>query len=389
MFEMTGRYSKATILTDLVEPEAQAQIQAFLNHPAFEDSNIAIMPDVHAGKGSVIGFTATVKGFVIPNVVGVDIGCGVLAYKIPKHYAKGRMEDLEAFIRKYIPTGFAVRPDYKKAKGFYTLSSKILKVCNETDQDYHRVMCSIGTLGGGNHFIEIDFDQNGDWWLVIHTGSRGFGLKVAGFHQRKAKEYTQRTTGTNTQFKDLEYMPIDEGGQAYLEHMRVAQEFAEVSRHIIAEDILEGFFGFNPTKIGAVRVESVHNFIDFTSSVPIIRKGAISAKDGESVLIPLNMAAGTIIGFGKSPEKYNFSAPHGAGRKLSRSKAKKTLSMDKFKQDMAGVSSWSVHPSTLDEAPDAYKDAEEIISCVGELVDMVCIMKPVYNLKDCAEIPPT
>jgi len=420
MIILKGKYNEAKIFTDNVESSAQGQIITFLNDKTFENGNIRIMPDVHAGAGAVIGFTAPVGDRIIPNVIGVDIGCGVCAFKLGHRKDIGeKFDKLDKFIEKTIPHGMNVNGDYRDlAKSGYcgtkdefdAFTAEVKEVCNRTEQNFTRVMCSLGSLGGGNHFIEIDKDDEGNLWLVVHSGSRNFGLQIAKYHQNKAKEYLdfmkssenaklvaevkktankKEISGKIKKAKDeakekygvhtgLEYL---EGGGAdqYKKDMDVAQRFASFNRLVMVGRIVEGFYGLKYSEMEVYH--SIHNYINFEDG--IVRKGAISAHCGEKVVIPLNMADGTIIGIGKGNEDWNNSAPHGAGRKMSRSKAKKSLDVDYFRKRMkqAGVWSSCVGKSTLDEAPMAYKKAQEIIDYLEPTVEIQCHMKPVYNFK--------
>jgi RNA-splicing ligase RtcB len=377
------------------------------------------MPDVHAGKGVPIGFTATLTDKIIPNVIGVDIGCGVLAH--PMHISEDDFRKkagiFDAFVRSAIPLGLNVRQSpYPRKKmadlcrmyfgyKFYEWYGALEEIAKATEQNYDYVLCSLGTLGGGNHFIEIDKEENGNLWLVVHSGSRNFGLKIANFHQKKAYDtLTKRDVSgmveeikRTKKGKEIEeaikalkkeailsvprHLAYLEGDNAklYLEHMKIAQEFAGVNRRIMMSVMLSFFdVGFDE----AYNYESVHNYIDLTH-YRMIRKGAIAAKVLQPVLIPLTMKAGIILGKGKGNKEWNYSAPHGAGRKMSRTKAKAELKLEDYRKEMneSGIWTSSVSQNTLDEAPGAYKDPKEIIDSIAETVDIEQILTPVYNLK--------
>jgi RNA-splicing ligase RtcB len=330
------------------------------------------MPDCHAGKGSVIGFTATIKDYVIPNIVGVDIGCGIEAYNLGKIQID--FEKLDHHIRKHIPSGFE-----KRGKKLYEISTlnKLLKanmedVCEDTRQNLNDVLLSLGTLGGGNHFIEVDEDVEGNRWLVVHTGSRNFGKRICEFHQNKAKELMHKTFNGDA-YKDLEFLPMDMGGEEYLADMRIAQRYAALNRKSILDFFLR-YFDVKPIDY----ILSVHNYIDDEG---MIRKGAISAKNDEKLLIPLNMRDGVIVGRGKGKADWNWSAPHGAGRILSRGQAKRNLVLDEYKKEMEGIYTTSVSMDTIDESPMAYKSKDTILSSIEEEVIVDFVMKPVYNFK--------
>jgi RNA-splicing ligase RtcB len=370
MITMHGKYNTANIFIDDIEDSTREQIQGFLNHPAFGKSYIAIMPDCHAGAGAVIGMTMKMNGYVIPNVVGVDIGCGVLGACIGP--ASVNLEALDAFIKAEIPAGFRI---HAEAPDVEEWPLHLSGTCEALEYDLGRAMRSVGTLGGGNHFIEVDVDADGAMWLLVHSGSRNFGLSVANFYQRKAKEaMSQYFIGD--EYKGLEFIPPGVGlDREYLRAMRTAQEFAQLNRRTIINHIL-GYLGTSADRI----IESVHNYI---GGDDIIRKGAISAYAGEDCIIPFNMRDGVAICRGKGSAKHNFSAPHGAGRTLSRKQAKLTLSLDAFKGGLAsaGVYTTTATADTLDEAPDAYKPMDVILKNIEETVEVVTMLKPIYNFK--------
>jgi len=376
MLTYTGKYNSANVMIDDIDETTVAQIYSFLNHPAFGNTYIAIMPDCHAGAGAVIGYTAKMNNYVIANLVGVDIGCGIEAFnlgQIEVDFAK-----LDGFIRENIPSGFHVRSDKQQIDTnlLEELPAMIVDICCNIGSDSTRALKSIGTLGGGNHFIELDKDATGNIWLLVHSGSRKFGLDIAGYHQKRAKEL-MREMFIGAAYKDLEFLPIDKGGKEYLTDMKVAQRYALMNRYFMVKQIIEEFFKQEYSKLESVK--SVHNYINFSDN--ILRKGAISAHEGERVIIPLNMRDGTIIGTGKGSAKWNMSAPHGAGRIYSRSRAKRELQLDEFQKEMVGVWSSCVSKDTLDESPMAYKDKQKIIDAIGESVTIDFIMKPVYNFK--------
>ncbi len=371
MLTYTGKYNTAIVFVDEIDETTVAQIYTFLNHPAFANTKIRIMPDTHAGAGAVIGFTCVVTVYIIPNVVGVDIGCGIDAYRLK--VGSVDFEQLDKFIRKYIPSGFAhqSKPVVKAQGEFF---ERLQEVCSHTEQGFEGVVGQLGTLGGGNHFIEVDKDED-SFWLTIHSGSRNFGLRVANFHQKKAKTLMNEEFDGADAYKGLEYLPMDKGGKEYLEDMKVAQEFALLNRQLMATCIMDSFFNAQPTE----QVSSVHNYINFKDN--IIRKGAISAYKGERLIIPLNMKDGVIIGRGKGNEDWNFSAPHGAGRILSRRKAKDTLSVDVFKEQMEGIWTSCICQETLDESPMVYKDRDLILDAIKDSVEVEKVLLPVYNFK--------
>ena len=362
-----GKYNSANIMIDDIDAETRKQIQGFCNNPSFQGSYIAIMPDCHAGAGSCIGFTMQMKDRIVPDVVGVDIGCGMLSRK----YAIKDIspEALDNFVRENIPSGFSVNSRAANTDmDFYKDTVKRIGI------DSDRVDKSLGTLGGGNHFLELGLDENGDSWLTVHSGSRNFGLQIAKYHGKKAKELCNKW-GADTQ--GIPFLVVDSPeGRAYFNDAIIGAKYAALNRRLMLNKIERYFL-----KVDAIEeIESVHNFIDESG---MIRKGATMANDGQMVIIPFNMRDGLAICKGKGSKKYNYSAPHGAGRILSRSKAKALLDVDYFKEDMkqSGVYTTTANASTLDESPDAYKDKDMIIENIKETVDIISFVKPIWNFK--------
>lgn len=393
--------SDLKIFTNNIEPEAVNQIYTLAKQPAFEDCKVRIMPDVHAGKGCVIGFTANLGDKVIPNIVGVDIGCGMLTIKLNDNFID--LEKLDKVIREYIPSGRNVHD------GRPTRFSKLQELyCYRNLRDTRRFERSLGTLGGGNHFIEVDVDEDGYNYLIIHTGSRNLGTQVAEYYQNLAVEIMQgkdelyqkqkeliaeyKATGRRNEIekalkelnrtfnpnplgipKELCYL-TGEYREMYLHDMAICQDFAERNRREIAYTILKKM---NWSHMGCF--STIHNYIDINTN--IVRKGAISAYMGEIVLIPLNMRDGCIIGIGKGNPDWNYSAPHGAGRLMSRSKAKEVINLEDFEKSMEGIYTTSVNESTIDESPMVYKPMDEIIEAISDTVEIKKIIKPIYNFK--------
>lgn len=390
------------IFTDIVEQEAIDQIDHLLEQPAFQDCKVRIMPDVHSGKGCVIGFTADLGDKVIPNIVGVDIGCGMLTVKLDAKSID--FDRLDSVIREYIPNGRDIHAEPQT--GFSDLQNLF---CFSHLKDIERIQCSIGTLGRGNHFIEVDRGQDGNLYLVIHTGSRNLGKQVAEYYQDLAYRLTAYSEGEcAAKIKALvaEYKRLGrvrelpdalkklkadaaekaasvdrnlcylEGAyrQPYLYDMKICQDYAKLNRKMIADTILEKM-GISEVS----RFETVHNYIDHEFN--IVRKGAISAKKDELLLIPISMKDGCILGRGKGNEDWNCSAPHGSGRLMSRSEAKKKLNVAEFAREMAGIYTTCVSEETLDEAPMAYKSLGSIVDNIADTVDIIEILKPVYNFK--------
>jgi len=374
MIELRGAYTDCKIFTEDVASSALDQVQLFLNHPAFEGCKTRFMPDIHAGSGSVIG---------------VDIGCGMLSCKLDRK-AIG-FESLDTFVREFIPSGFKVNTRSPEIPDDF--KERLLSVCSDISLSSERVLLSLGTLGGGNHFIEIGEDEESNLWLTIHSGSRNFGLQVATYHQKEAENLcsTTRIDLTNIPLKDRESFKLEQklsmeeipkgmeyltGNSAnrYIGHMKVAQEYASLNRRIIMDKIVS----FLHCDI-LDTVESIHNYIDFDFG--IIRKGAISANLGELVVIPWNMRDGLIIGRGKGNPDWNFSAPYGAGRTMSRTRAKELLDLETFKQSMESVYSSCISESTLDEAPAAYKDYLSVERYMEDSVEILYRVRPLYNFK--------
>lgn len=370
---VVGKYTAADVkLPDGSLDEATAnQIQSFCDCPAFVDTNITIMPDCHAGKGAVVGFTMPLSDVVIPNIIGVDIGCGMASVRLPGKIAD--FSELDAVIKTRVPSGFAVRntPTCLEPAFEDELRSWVAVV----SADYARVVRSIGSLGGGNHFIEVG-ECAGANWLTVHTGSRNFGLRIAGYYQELAR--AAATDEYTCSWKDLEFLQRDsEAGSGYLRAMTFAHAYAALNRRTILQEIVS-FYGWSVAELETI--ESVHNFIGADG---IVRKGATSAREHERLLIPFNMRDGIAVCTGKGNASWNFSAPHGAGRVLSRAKAKKNLDLAHFQAQMAaaGVYTTTATAETLDEAPDAYKDTKMILGMIEETAAVDFLLRPVYNFK--------
>ena len=372
-----GEYADCKVFAPEVEQSAITRIMSFLNCLVFAGVQIRIMPDVHEGKGAVIGFTAPLNTRnlqVIPNVIGVDVGCGVsgmrLWVKNAKTADKAMFADFDTWLRAEVPSGPAHRPSpYKDVRKVFLnmmghesqwdeFESEIARVGKKVAQSPAQVLSQIGTLGGGNHFIELDLDLSGNVWVVVHSGSRNFGKRVAEYHQAKACE-ERGFSKTN----ELAWL---EGGSAqeYLRDMRVAQQMAWLNR-LVMLDALVRYTGDRVWDRKDSIVTSVHNFI---GPDDVIRKGAISAHEGEKIILPLSSAAGLLVGVGKGNADWNNSAPHGAGRCKSRGDAKRDISMHAYERVMeeAGVWSSCICEATLDEAPQAYKDPLVIEACIED-----------------------
>jgi len=361
MFELKGKYGMTKVFNDAVEETAMSQITQLINSPVAEYATVRIMPDVHAGAGCVIGYTATLTDRTVPNLIGVDIGCGVFAANLGK--VSFEFQDLDDVIREHIPSGHNVCDTETHG----SLDEDIKEICDRMEQDYSRVLKSIGSLGGGNHFIEVAVDEDQNKWILIHSGSRNFGLKIANWHQKKANKSCRDYTA------GLAYLTGDDALDYYSD-MEVAQKYAKGNR-LMMYSAISNKMGFKDIET----VHSVHNYIDFNDNV--VRKGAISAHEGEKVVIPFNMRDGSIIGVGKGNDDWNNSAPHGAGRVMSRRKAKENIDLEDFKETMKGVWSSCISKATLDEAPMAYKKADHIVKYLEPTVEIKHRLIPVYNFK--------
>lgn len=404
MKEIIGAYSSAIIYTDQIEDTAAEQIKTLCDQEFARDCKIRIMPDVHAGVGCVIGFTADLGEKVIPNIVGVDIGCGMLTVDLGQENIN--LELLDSIIRKYVPSGREVH------EGRVIRFPKLQQLnCYRDLKMTKRIERSLGTLGGGNHFIEVDQDDEENKYLVIHTGSRNLGKQVAEIYQAMAydilrgkdkifeeqkriiKEYKEqgRKKEIEAAIKELKrsfeakeisipkalcYL-TGEYRSSYLEDMKICQEFAALNRLTIAETITSRLFERELKEFSYF--ETVHNCIDHDSN--IVRKGAVSAKEGEKLLIPINMRDGSLICRGKGNKDWNCSAPHGAGRLFSRSTAKESFTLEEFQKEMEGIYTTSIGTATLDECPMAYKTMDHIVSNIGPTAEILKVIKPVYNFK--------
>jgi RNA-splicing ligase RtcB len=382
MITLNGKYADAKVFTDNVEATAVSQIINLLNQPFVDGSNVRIMPDTHAGAGCVIGFTASMGDKVIPNLVGVDIGCGMLVIKLGKVLID--LARFDKIVHDTVPCGHDIHDE------------SIIKydelddlICFDGLYKSFVFNRSIGTLGGGNHFIELDKDDEGNVYLVIHSGSRNLGKQVADLYQKIAIEYwkdggfdyqehrKQHKNAHPLYPADLCFL-IGQERENYLHDMNICQRYADVNRQMIANIILYNLY--NGATVNEYDLFStIHNYVNFHDN--IIRKGAVSAYAGENLIIPMNMRDGSLLCTGKGNADWNYSAPHGAGRLMGRNVAKSTLSMEEFEKTMSGIYSSTVNRSTLDEAPDAYKPMAEIIANIQDTVTIDKIIKPVYNFK--------
>ncbi len=392
MIEITGKRNTAVVYADKIDKETKTQIAMLLREEAFSDSKIRIMPDTHCGKGCVVGTTMTLHGRVIPSLIGVDIGCGMEVVQIEEKEID--LPKLDSLIHSSIPCGSNIRrqplhPEPPALSGLFCYDKTDIK----------RALLSIGTLGGGNHFIEADIDESGNIYIVIHCGSRQLGSDVAQFYQDAAYKYQckkQRKTASVRAGQSDEYYTkasrreyqsaikvirdraLLEGElfERYMHDISIAQSFAELNRRSIAEIICDGM-GLHI----ADRFSCVHNYIEREHM--ILRKGAVSARQGERVIIPLNMRDGAIIGTGLGNPEWNFSAPHGAGRSCSRSDARNAYSVQEFQEQMSGIYTTTANAGSLDECPMAYKSPDRILGFLSETIRIDKLIRPIYNFKAC------
>ena len=397
MLEIKGKVNTAVCYATVIEDEAVEQIRRMCDYPFTEGSRIRIMPDVHAGAGCTIGTTMTIRDRAVPNIVGVDIGCGMYTVNLGK--SEIDMERLDAAAH-FIPSGLNV---WDSPQEPFDLTA--LRCCSAL-QSLERLECSLGTLGGGNHFIEVDMAADGTKYLVIHSGSRNLGKQVAKYYQRRAvslnkgrEQFSERRRALIAEYRAagrmqelqsaLSQLTMD-GGQAaipddlcyvsgqafedYLHDVELCQRFARRNRERMAAILLK-----RAGLTGGDAFHTIHNYID--TQEMILRKGAIAAHAGERVLIPINMRDGSILAVGRGNPEWNFSAPHGAGRIMSRGTAKRELSLEEYRREMQGIYSTSVNESTLDEAPMAYKSLSDILDLVTQSVEVIEVLKPIYNFK--------
>lgn len=396
MLEIRGKFNTAKVFTDIIDEDSIRQVYELCNQSFAEGAKIRMMPDVHAGAGCVIGTTMTITDRVVPNMVGVDIGCGMETVRI-----KGRkleVEQLDKLIKFNIPSGFDIREKQHR----YAEKARLEELrCAEQvnlDRAYH----SLGTLGGGNHFIEADKGEDGIY-IVIHSGSRHLGVEVAKFYQKRAIEELKHSGDDDVRKlidemklqgreKEIEAAVREHNSQAkkavpdhlayvygtalddYIHDMKIVQEFAMLNRKAMMDEIVRGM---------KLKVEdeftTIHNYID--TEKMIVRKGSVSAQSGERLIIPINMRDGSLICIGKGNDDWNCSAPHGAGRLFSRSQAKQNFTVSEYKKQMSGIYSTTINQSTLDECPMAYKSMDDIVKNIGDTVEIAEIIKPIYNFK--------
>lgn len=396
MLEIKGKFNTAKVFTDIIDEDSIRQIYELCNQSFAEGAKIRMMPDVHAGAGCVIGTTMTITDRVVPNMVGVDIGCGMETVRI-----KGRkleVEQLDKLIKFNIPSGFDIREKQHR----YAEKARLEELRCVEQVNFDRAYRSLGTLGGGNHFIEADKGEDGIY-IVIHSGSRHLGVEVAKFYQKRAIEELKHSGDADVRKlidemklqgreKEIEAAVSEHNSQAkkavpdhlayvygtafddYIHDMKIVQEFAMLNRKAMMDEIVRGM---------KLKVEdeftTIHNYID--TEKMIVRKGSVSAQSGERLIIPINMRDGSLICIGKGNDDWNCSAPHGAGRLFSRSQAKQNFTVSEYKKQMSGIYSTTINQSTLDECPMAYKSMDDIVKNIGDTVEITEVIKPIYNFK--------
>lgn len=397
MLELKGKYNEAKVFTDVVDDASMSQIYLLLNQEFAQGSKIRFMPDVHAGAGCTIGTTMTIGDKIVPNMVGVDIGCGMETIRIKQKHIE--LQKLDKLIYEKIPSGFRIR---EKTHHYYEKIDLSNMYCYKYI-NANRAEKSMGTLGGGNHFIEANKDENGNIYVVIHSGSRHLGLEVANYYQEEGYKVLNgcakadidaliirlKTEGRDKEIqksimqlvntkttnvpRQLAYV-TDSLFIQYLNDMKIVQEYANLNRKAMMHEIIKGM------KLDVEEeFTTVHNYID--TEEMILRKGAVSAKKDEKLLIPINMRDGSLICIGKGNDDWNQSAPHGAGRLMSRREAKDSFTVSEFKKQMNGIYTTSVNKDTLDECPMAYKNKEDIVKYIEDTVEVVETIKPIYNFK--------
>lgn len=395
MKEIKGKYGTAKAFAKTMDESTLNQISTLMNNKVSENAHVRIMPDSHAGAGCVIGTTMKITDKICPNLVGVDIGCGISVYELGK--IDINLKELDQYIKIAIPCGYNIRKGNIFNNLKYVCHLSFL-TCNKFI-NIDKASKSIGTLGGGNHFIEIDIDDMGNKYLLVHTGSRHLGLEVAKYHQNLAKKECNnniknklieklkkedRQKEIETEIHKLE--TVDTGleylqGQNmrnYLNDIQIVQHYAFINRITIIQKILNKL---NMPFINSKYWGNTHNYIDTQDM--ILRKGAICAKKWGNVIIPINMRDGSIIAYGKGNKDWNYSAPHGAGRVMSRKQAKNNIKIEDFKESMKGIYSSCICKETLDESPFAYKSIDDIANCINDTVIISEVIKPIYNFKAC------
>lgn len=397
MIELKGKYNTAKVFMDIVDDVSISQVMLLLDQEFVSGSQIRLMPDIHAGVGCTIGTTMTISDKVVPNLVGVDIGCGMEVVRLEETHLE--LQKLDKLIYDKIPSGFSVRSNTHR----YYQNCSLEELYCKDKVNLNRAEKSLGTLGGGNHFIEANRDNEGNLYLVVHSGSRHLGLEVANYYQEEGYHVLNGNTKLDQEKlikelksqgrekeirnsikalknvirtnipKQLAYVSGELFDQ-YIHDMKIVQEFAMYNRQAMMDELVRGM-----SLRVAEQFTTIHNYID--TEAMVLRKGAVSAKNGEKLIIPINMRDGSLICLGKGNDDWNQSAPHGAGRLMSRIKAKSSFTVNEFKHQMEGIYTTSVNSETLDECPMAYKDMKDIVNNIGETAEVLRIVKPIYNFK--------
>ena len=411
MKKIKGKYTSANVYASMLDENAKSQIEKICDQRWLEGCHVAIMPDAHMGKDATVGTTIKIDTRVAPTLVGSDIGCGMLVMELGKMTDGLDMEKFHSHVSRSIPTGFQLNRDQYEGDNFLVS----LKCYDKLSKVEERILRSIGTLGGGNHFIEMNEDSDGNRYVVIHSGSRNLGKQVADIYGDLAKKeqmtiqdqdkerdilikhhhltdqqmkipqaLKELTERHNAEIKErMKYIPylVRKDFDDYIHDINIVQKFASLNRNVMMDRIEQGIRHImNIDKsVEFNRYETIHNYIDVDEM--IVRKGAISAQKGEKVIIPINMAEGSIIAYGKGNKEANYSGPHGAGRIMSRKEARENITLEEFKDSMEGVYSQTVVQTTIDEAPKAYKPLDVIIDDIKDLVEVDKIIKPIYNFK--------
>ena len=367
MITIENSCNTAVVFADSLDSGAEGLIRSLCVSSIAVGSTIRIMPDVHAGKGCAIGTTMTIQDRVAPGLVGVDIGCGMTALKF--RAKRLELQKLDKLLREKVPAGRAIRTVPHRFAEQAELED--LRCLRHIQKD--KALCAIGTLGGGNHFIEVDKDNDGAFWLIIHSGSRKLGVEIASYYQNAAFRQCPEGTPFELAFATGDLMTD------YLHDMKITQAFADLNRHAIANEIVKGM------KLDVEdSFSTIHNYIDMNSN--ILRKGAVSANAGERLIIPMNMRDGCLLCMGKGNPDWNCSAPHGAGRMMSRSESRQNFTVSQYKKEMKGIYTSSISRDTLDESPMAYKPMESILNQINPTVDILGYIRPVYNFKAGEEV---
>lgn len=387
MFELNGKYGKANVYAETIDDSCISQIYGFLNNPITKDVKVAVMPDANTGKGSTVGFTQEIKDKVNPSMVGVDVGCGMLVLKVSKEFHMD-LPKLDKIMHQKIPSGLKHCDKVSPFAKNINLKELI------ADVNHSKEILGLSSLGGGNHFAEVDKDQNGDYYIVIHSGSRHLGVAVCEYWEKVANNFHKKLAVKKSELinakdeKGLAELPevitsyglsylMGDDLKGYLHDMKITQEFARLNREAML-DVICTEMGIKKRYI-LDKFCTIHNYIDLDKM--ILRKGAISLEKGERAIIPISMAYGSLIVTGKGNPDWNYSGPHGAGRLLSRSDAKNSISMEDYKKSMEGIYTTCVKSSTVDESPMAYKNPDEIIRAIDETAEIIDIIRPVYNFK--------